>query len=76
MSGATLKDTETIFVNGHHFGATTNLVMFFKQLCELYQGHLGLHALPLWVDAICINQSDIKERIQDMNLARLTFTNL
>ena len=56
------KDTETILVNGYPFEATKNLTMFFKQFRELCEDNPDLHVLSLWVDAISINQSDIRER--------------
>ena len=56
------KATEAILVNGHPFEATSNLVIFFRQFGQLYEDKPDLHPLPPWVDAVCINQSNILER--------------
>lgn len=36
--------------------------MFFRQFPEIRDEDIDLHALALWVDAICINQFDMEER--------------
>ena len=47
--------TRPIHVNGHEVQATTNLHEALQELRR--HGHIRL-----WVDALCINQSDIDER--------------
>ncbi|KAK5656823.1 hypothetical protein OQA88_4371 [Cercophora sp. LCS_1] len=49
--------TETVFVNDLPFQATKNLVEALKALFKM-----GLARWNLWVDALCINQSDTAEK--------------
>ncbi|VUC38080.1 unnamed protein product, partial [Clonostachys rosea] len=62
--------TDTILVNGHRIQATTNLVSALQYAPR----HLGesKHAmsLKLWVDAICINQEDLKEKSHQVSLMK------
>ncbi|KAK3688681.1 heterokaryon incompatibility protein-domain-containing protein [Podospora appendiculata] len=59
--------TESITVDGEPFQATVNLVCALRHLRRRYQEGFaasGNIAIPtrLWIDAICINQSDIPEK--------------
>lgn len=63
--------TQQIFVNGHHFEATKNLRAALWHIRKHDVLLDGLSApdgpgqrgcLPLWVDAICVNQKDCQER--------------
>jgi hypothetical protein len=51
-----LKETANIFLNGEIFNVTTNLEMALRQLRQEREDRI------LWVDALCINQTDIAER--------------
>jgi hypothetical protein len=70
--------TEPIFVNGHRQAITTNLASFLRQWRRMnpsvrhnipegadprdLSGGEHVASPYLWIDAICINQSDISER--------------
>ena len=63
--------TEPITVNGHAFSATVNLVGALKRL------RLLRHSRPmtyLWIDAICINQDDPKEKGYQVNMMGRIFS--
>lgn len=53
-----------IRMNGCDFRTTKNLEVALKHL----QTHMGtsVEALPLWVDAVCINQNDLVERSEQV----------
>lgn len=69
--------TQTIFVNGQHFEATKNLRVV---LWHIRKNNTLLddpsapdrpeqrRYLPLWVDAICVNQKDYQERNEQVML--------
>jgi hypothetical protein len=59
------KQTERILVNGQPFKATTNLVPFFRHHDNI---PMEYHDLPIWIDAICINQKDLNERTAQVKL--------
>ncbi|OCL06385.1 hypothetical protein AOQ84DRAFT_411134, partial [Glonium stellatum] len=50
------RSTFTILINGHRFAVRRNLHLALLHLRS------ATHPLTLWVDAICINQKDLKER--------------
>ncbi|KPM35050.1 hypothetical protein AK830_g11525 [Neonectria ditissima] len=52
-------ETSTIYVDRHKFEATKNLVSGLRHIRQLLRGE---ETLPLWIDAICINQGDVEER--------------
>ncbi|KAH6891415.1 heterokaryon incompatibility protein-domain-containing protein [Thelonectria olida] len=52
-------DTSLIYVDGHAFSATKNLVAALHRIREFLHGE---GVLPIWIDAICINQGDVEER--------------
>lgn len=69
--------TQQIFVNGHHFEATKNLRIALWQIRKNdvllddpsapdAPGQRG--CLPLWVDAVCVNQKDYQERNEQVML--------
>src|SRR4051812_32626970 len=66
------KKTSRIVVNGHNFEATQNLVLALhthvNDILELRHeiDHPHTNAEYLWADAVCINQSDTKERAQQV----------
>nr|POE87390.1 heterokaryon incompatibility protein 6, or allele [Quercus suber] len=60
--------THTIVRDGQYMRVTANLHSVLKQIRRLqrqgrlqYQGSLKVN-LPIWIDAICINQDDVEER--------------
>ena len=57
--------TEGILVNGRRFTARTNLVSFFRHYENV---PMEYRDLPIWIDAICINQADLDERTAQVNL--------
>lgn len=60
------KVTECIYVNDLPFQATTNLVSFLRHYIKM--ATVSDLERPLWIDALCINQSDIQERISQIGL--------
>ncbi|PVH77802.1 HET-domain-containing protein, partial [Cadophora sp. DSE1049] len=60
--------TKSIIVEGVQFQATANL--------EAALRHIRDETTPknMWIDAICINQSDMEERIQQVQLMRALYT--
>lgn len=50
------QDTVPIELNGHVFQATTNLRSALRRLRS------ASRTRTIWIDAICINQKDVKER--------------
>jgi hypothetical protein len=59
------SQTTEIFVNDVSFQATLNLVAFFRHYKFLPNEY---QKKAIWVDAICINQSDLAERGQQVAL--------
>ncbi|KXT09429.1 hypothetical protein AC579_2522 [Pseudocercospora musae] len=51
-------DTSAIIINGHEVQVTTNLVAALKHL----RAESSAERKLLWVDAVCINQSNVMER--------------
>ncbi|KFY97989.1 hypothetical protein V500_01843 [Pseudogymnoascus sp. VKM F-4518 (FW-2643)] len=64
--------TKDIIVNGLPFAATTNLgsALWHMRKHGITQNAEGnkREEIPIWVDAICINQNDIQERNQQVAL--------
>ncbi|KAH7149258.1 heterokaryon incompatibility protein-domain-containing protein [Dactylonectria estremocensis] len=52
-------ETNPIYVDRHEFAATKNLVASLHRVQQLLRAD---ETLPLWIDAICINQGDVEER--------------
>jgi hypothetical protein len=57
-----LEDPQTIILNGRLFKVTRNLSNALHGLREPHR------VVPLWIDAICINQDDILERNQQIQM--------
>ena len=54
-------ESRSIFINGHQVGIKSNLYT----ILQLYRRKLMLHALPtvfIWVDALCLDYTNIRER--------------
>lgn len=66
-------DTRTVFVDNIPFPATTNLESALRHIrehsCEA-TSELIPASLDVWIDAICINQSDVEERSQQVRMMR------
>lgn len=66
-------DTRTVYVDNVPFPATTNLESALRYIrehsCEA-TNELIPATLDVWVDAICINQSDVEERNQQVRMMR------
>ncbi|KAH7011514.1 heterokaryon incompatibility protein-domain-containing protein [Ilyonectria destructans] len=60
-------ETSTIHVDRHEFAATKNLVASLHHLRQLLRGE---ETLPLWIDAICINQGDVEERNAQVSMMK------
>ncbi|KAM0426437.1 hypothetical protein ACHAPT_008128 [Fusarium lateritium] len=58
------NDTSTIMIDGHPFAATKNLVAALEQLRD------DSEQVTLWVDAICIQQSDSHEKSWQIQLMK------
>ncbi|KEY74542.1 hypothetical protein S7711_07148 [Stachybotrys chartarum IBT 7711] len=59
------KDAKSrMILNGHNFLVSSNLKLALRQLRS------ETEARVLWVDAICINQSDIEERNEQVSMMR------
>jgi len=58
--------TETILVNGHPMSVTINLSEFLRELRRRRRQQEPQDActpiVPLWADAVCMNQQDVLER--------------
>lgn len=61
-------EKDSINIHGHVVQVTSNLVTVLRHFCAHHYNSLQLHSLPLWIDAICINQADVEERSQQVHL--------
>lgn len=61
------NDTLPITLNGHRFEVTRNLKRALQRL-RAFDAEM-----PIWIDAICINQVDIIERMHQVQLMRYIF---
>lgn len=70
LSYAWGSDTEKcrIDINGHEVPVSSTLATVLQNLRSHHHDSFELHSLPLWVDAICINQADPAERAQQVRL--------
>jgi hypothetical protein len=59
--------TTRLHINGHDFAATSNLVAYLRRARKFFResGDCA-RSDPHWIDAICINQSDVAERNQEV----------
>jgi hypothetical protein len=64
------KVTKNILVNGKSFAATINLVAALEALATRFS-----ETAFIWVDAICINQTDIDEKISQVGMMSTIFRN-
>ncbi|ORX97021.1 heterokaryon incompatibility protein-domain-containing protein, partial [Clohesyomyces aquaticus] len=62
------KRKETVMVNGISFNALSNLGHALRQARYFWKNKYGNRELLLWVDQICINQSNPSERSEQVNL--------
>jgi hypothetical protein len=60
-------DTVPISLNGQRYAVTQNLKKALQRLRTLDT------ETPIWIDAICINQADTTERMQQVELMRVIF---
>src|SRR6202034_1027796 len=51
-----------IMINGYSMEVTTNLEDFLQGYVISDKDEAGQERMGIWIDAICINQSDIEER--------------
>jgi hypothetical protein len=56
------KNTRSVEVNGVQFNAFANLVVALDETCHYRMSKYGDEAPLLWVDQICMNQSNTDER--------------
>jgi hypothetical protein len=62
------KDTQTILVDGHSLSVTSNLHDALQHIRDTNQ------SITLWIDAICINQSDKNELSQQVQMMKAIFS--
>jgi Heterokaryon incompatibility protein (HET) len=68
------KETEVIFVNGIRFNAFANLARALRQIVQAKErGYLKECPQLIWVDQICINQSNPAERSHQVSFMRNIF---
>ena len=67
---------ENIIVNDEMFTITKNLAEFLRGLYRLQERDpkYAFDTLPVWADAICINQSDLEERSSQVQLMQAIYT--
>jgi hypothetical protein len=71
-----LDKTTLITINGHVVPVTVNLEIALRHLRDHKNRKLVKPtALPIWVDAICINQPDLNERNHQVRLMKDIYTN-
>ncbi|KAH6665722.1 heterokaryon incompatibility protein-domain-containing protein [Halenospora varia] len=66
-------DTREIIVNGKIIHVTTNLGSALRHIRNYSEPNLDAFDIPmqiLWIDAVCINQSDISERNQQVQMMK------
>jgi len=68
MWGDDVTEKWPIVVNGMKVGIRKNLWDAIHFLRDTRKQ--GLSALPIWIDALCINQSDVSERNRQLHLMR------
>jgi hypothetical protein len=64
------KVTSSIEVNGIQFNAFANAVVALNEICHYRANLYGDEAPLLWLDQICINQSDSAERSHQVGYMR------
>lgn len=70
LSYAWGTDTEKcrININGHVVPVSSSLATVLRHFHSHHYDFLQLHSVPLWVDAICINQADLDERARQVRI--------
>lgn len=63
-------DKDRINIHGHVVPVTSNLASALREIRDHHYDFAKLHLIPLWIDAICINQADTEERTQQVILMR------
>jgi hypothetical protein len=66
--GAPTDEDRTVLINNVHFTVKTNL----QRVLEYLEGKIKL---PIWIDAICINQNDTKEKEEQVKQMREIYEN-
>lgn len=61
-------EKDSINIDGHVVPVTSNLATAVRQFRAHHYDFLQLHLLPLWIDAVCINQADVEERSRQVRL--------
>ena len=62
------NDPRQIVVNGNARDVTRNLESALQHLRSLETNLIDLAKVPIWVDALCINQEDLGERNQQVSI--------
>jgi Heterokaryon incompatibility protein (HET) len=60
--GSSKDPSETIIIDSRRFTVRRNLYAFLDHAREFHAG------LPLWIDAICINQEDVEEKNRQVQM--------
>lgn len=66
-------EKDSINIHGHVVSVTSNLASALRDFRDHHYEFCKLHSLPLWIDAICINQADTEERNQQVILMRRVY---
>lgn len=67
--------SESIVVNGAEFSISNNLLEFLKAHQRRCQYMPEMRKMPLWIDSICINQTDVSERNSQVALMKSIYQN-
>ncbi|GIZ46852.1 hypothetical protein CKM354_000996100 [Cercospora kikuchii] len=67
---STIQDIYAIIVNGQHFWVRSNLGTFIEQVGKSYDLNV-----PIYIDAVCLNQLDNEERSDQVKLMAAVYTN-
>jgi hypothetical protein len=67
--------SRNILVNGTSFQVSKNLLGFLQSHRRRCRDMPELRMLPLWIDAICIDQADIEERNNQASLMKSIYQN-
>lgn len=63
-------EKDRINIHGHVVSVTSNLGSALREIRDHHYEVAKLDSIPLWIDAICINQADIEERVQQVLVMR------
>lgn len=67
--------SQSIVVNGQSFKVSANLLNFLKSHRRRCTDNPELRKMPLWIDNVCINQADTKERSHQVSLMKSIYQN-